>query len=172
MTSTCDRSDVHFRVSHPGMPGGLFERLRLWTGSLALAGQAGARLAYRLGLLASGSTMLRQVRRRPQRTLTSAPRVLGIDDTLVDIWRPESSQQNPEGHHPKPPGASVWVTGIGFERLVICDATSSGNSRCTGLGRSCCDTRKASRTKVGTLPSSITCLGLRERAHHGYRAMI
>ncbi len=48
--------------------------------TLALGGQAGARLARRLGLLASGSTLLRQVRRRPQRTLTSAPRVLGIDD--------------------------------------------------------------------------------------------
>ncbi len=48
--------------------------------TLALGGQAGARLARRLGLLASGSTLLRQVRRRPQRTLPSAPRVLGIDD--------------------------------------------------------------------------------------------
>jgi transposase len=48
--------------------------------TLALGGQAGARLARRLGLLASGSTLLRQVRRRPERTLSSAPRVLGIDD--------------------------------------------------------------------------------------------
>jgi len=52
--------------------------------TLALGGQAGARLARRLGLLASGSTLLRQVRRRPQRTMTSAPRVLGIDDWA---WR-------------------------------------------------------------------------------------
>ncbi len=42
--------------------------------------QAGARPAGRLGLLASGSTLLRQVRRKPERTLTSVPRVLGIDD--------------------------------------------------------------------------------------------
>jgi transposase len=48
--------------------------------TLALGGQAGARLAGRLGLLASGSTLLRQVRRRIQPTPASAPRVLGIDD--------------------------------------------------------------------------------------------
>jgi len=48
--------------------------------TLALGGQAGARLACRLGLLASGSTLLRQLRRRIQRAPVRAPRVLGIDD--------------------------------------------------------------------------------------------
>ncbi len=48
--------------------------------TLALGGQAGARLAGRLGLLASGSTLLRQVRCRIQPCTVSAPRVLGIDD--------------------------------------------------------------------------------------------
>ena len=38
------------------------------------------RLAARLGLLTSGSTLLRQVRRRIQPCIVSAPRVLGIDD--------------------------------------------------------------------------------------------
>ncbi len=48
--------------------------------TLALGGQAGARLAGRLGFLASGSTLLRQVRRRIQPRTVLAPRVLGIDD--------------------------------------------------------------------------------------------
>jgi len=48
--------------------------------TLALGGQAGARLAGRLGLLASGSTLLRQMRRRIQPCTVPAPRVLGIDD--------------------------------------------------------------------------------------------
>lgn len=48
--------------------------------TLALGGQAGARLACRLGLLASGSTLLRQLRRRVRPTSVRAPRVLGIDD--------------------------------------------------------------------------------------------
>ncbi len=48
--------------------------------TLALGGQAGARLAGRLGLLASGPTLLRQVRRRIQPCTVPAPRVLGIDD--------------------------------------------------------------------------------------------
>jgi transposase len=48
--------------------------------TLALGGQAGARLAARLGLLASGSTLLRQVRRRIQPPAVSGPRILGMDD--------------------------------------------------------------------------------------------
>jgi transposase len=48
--------------------------------TLALGGQAGARLAGRLGLLTSGSTLLRQLRRRIPPCTVSAPRVLGIDD--------------------------------------------------------------------------------------------
>lgn len=56
--------------------------------TLALGGQAGARLASRLGLLVSGSTLLRQVRHRMNTTSGRAPRVLGIDDWA---WR--------KGHH-------------------------------------------------------------------------
>jgi transposase len=52
--------------------------------TLALGGQAGARLAGRLGLLVSGSTLLRQLRRRACRAPVVAPRVLGIDDWA---WR-------------------------------------------------------------------------------------
>jgi transposase len=48
--------------------------------TLALGGQAGARLAGRLGLMTSGSTLLRQVRRRVQPDMVMGPRVLGIDD--------------------------------------------------------------------------------------------
>jgi transposase len=52
--------------------------------TLALGGQAGARLARRLGLLIDGSTLLRQLRRRIRPTPAAAPRVLGIDDWA---WR-------------------------------------------------------------------------------------
>ena len=52
--------------------------------TLARGGQAGARLARRLGLLVSGSTLLRQLRRRARRAPVVAPRVLGIDDWA---WR-------------------------------------------------------------------------------------
>jgi transposase len=48
--------------------------------TLALGGQAGARMAQRLGLRIDGSTLLRQVRRRVQPLPVSAPRVLGVDD--------------------------------------------------------------------------------------------
>jgi len=49
-----------------------------------IGGQAGARLARRLGLLVSGSTLLRQLRCRARRAPVVAPRVLGIDDWA---WR-------------------------------------------------------------------------------------
>jgi len=53
--------------------------------TLALGGAAGSRLAHRMGLLAHGSTLLRQLRRRSRSAATSrAPRVLGIDDWA---WR-------------------------------------------------------------------------------------
>jgi transposase len=52
--------------------------------TLAAGGQAGSRLAQRLGLLVSGSTLLRQVRRRVHAESTQVPRVLGIDDWA---WR-------------------------------------------------------------------------------------
>lgn len=50
----------------------------------ALGGSAGARLAQQLGILASGSTLLRQLRRRAFVDCPRAPRVLGIGDWA---WR-------------------------------------------------------------------------------------
>jgi transposase len=50
----------------------------------ALGGSAGARLAQQLGILASGSTLLRQLRREAFVDCPRAPRVLGIDDWA---WR-------------------------------------------------------------------------------------
>ena len=50
----------------------------------ALGGSAGARLARQLGILASGSTLLRQLRRKVFVDCARAPRVLGIDDWA---WR-------------------------------------------------------------------------------------
>ena len=58
------------------------EALRWLT--LALGGRAGARLAERLGLLASRSTLLRKLHQRRLAPLVQAPRVLGIDDWA---WR-------------------------------------------------------------------------------------
>jgi transposase len=51
---------------------------------LALGGAAGARLAQRLGLLVSGLTLLRLVRRGAASPQGSPPRVIGIDDWA---WR-------------------------------------------------------------------------------------
>ncbi len=51
--------------------------------TLALGGSAGSRLAEHLGILASDSTLLRQLRHRPVEEC-AAPRVLGIDDWA---WR-------------------------------------------------------------------------------------
>ena len=39
-------------------------------------------------------------------------------------------------------------------------AISSGSSRCTGPGRSCCATRKASRTRVGILCAETICVAI------------
>ena len=58
------------------------EALRWLT--LALGGRAGARLGERLGLLASRSTLLRELHHRRPRPPVQAPRVLGIDDWA---WR-------------------------------------------------------------------------------------
>jgi transposase len=58
------------------------EALRWLT--LALGGRAGARLAERLGLLASRSTLLRELHHRRPHALAQGPRVLGIDDWA---WR-------------------------------------------------------------------------------------
>nr|WP_089409093.1 ISL3 family transposase [Granulicella rosea] len=52
--------------------------------TLALGGRAGARLAQRLGLLASRSTLLRELHHHRPAPLGQAPRVLGIDDWA---WR-------------------------------------------------------------------------------------
>jgi transposase len=51
--------------------------------TLALGGEAGARLARRVGILTSGETLLRQLRHRTFERPTT-PRVLGIDDWA---WR-------------------------------------------------------------------------------------
>jgi transposase len=48
--------------------------------ALALGGRAGARLARKLGLLASGSTLLRELRKRARPPASPAPRVIGIDE--------------------------------------------------------------------------------------------
>lgn len=48
--------------------------------TLALGGRAGARLACRLGLLASRSTLLRELHHHAAAVPVRAPRVLGIDD--------------------------------------------------------------------------------------------
>jgi transposase len=49
-----------------------------------LGGSAGSRLAKQLGILASGSTLLRQLRRKLIKPSAQGPRVLGIDDWA---WR-------------------------------------------------------------------------------------
>jgi transposase len=48
--------------------------------SAALAGRAGVRLAAKLAMDVSRSTLLRMLRHAPEPTLTAAPRVLGVDD--------------------------------------------------------------------------------------------
>jgi hypothetical protein len=50
----------------------------------ALGGSAGSRLAQQLGILAGGSTLLRQLRRKLMKPSAQQPRVLGIDDWA---WR-------------------------------------------------------------------------------------
>jgi transposase len=50
----------------------------------ALGGSAGSRLAEQLGILASGPTLLRQLRRKAVAATAQAPCVLGIDDWA---WR-------------------------------------------------------------------------------------
>jgi transposase len=52
--------------------------------TLVLGGSAGSRLAEQLGILASGQTLLRQLRRKVIFSSAQAPRVLGIDDWA---WR-------------------------------------------------------------------------------------
>ena len=52
--------------------------------TLALGGSAGARLAEQLGILASGSTLLRGLRKKADAVPFLSPRVVGIDDWA---WR-------------------------------------------------------------------------------------
>jgi transposase len=61
------------------------EQALRWLG-LALGGEAGARTAQRLGLVVSGDTVLRHLRRmsRTQKLTPVSPRVLGMDDWA---WR-------------------------------------------------------------------------------------
>ena len=48
--------------------------------TLALGGRAGERLAHKLGLLVSRSTLLWELRKRARPPLSSEPRVVGIDE--------------------------------------------------------------------------------------------
>lgn len=48
--------------------------------TLALGGSAGSRLAQQLGILTSGSTLLRDLRKNVDVRRSTSPRVLGIDD--------------------------------------------------------------------------------------------
>ncbi len=84
----CDREDCRRRIFTEQLPGTAARYSRRtfrlaealdWI-TLAVGGQAGARLARRLGLLVSGATLLRQLRRRARSSQTQAPRVLGMDD--------------------------------------------------------------------------------------------
>ncbi len=59
------------------------EQALRWLG-LALGGAAGARTAQKLGLVVSGDTLLRHLRRMPLTPTATAPRVLGLDDWA---WR-------------------------------------------------------------------------------------
>jgi transposase len=52
--------------------------------TLALGGSAGSRLAEQLGILTSGSTLLRELRKRAGSQRSTPPRVVGIDDWA---WR-------------------------------------------------------------------------------------
>ena len=52
--------------------------------TLALGGAAGSRLAEQLGIVASGSTLLRGLRQKAETVVSVSPRVVGIDDWA---WR-------------------------------------------------------------------------------------
>jgi transposase len=52
--------------------------------TMVLGGSAGSRLAEQLGILASGSTLLRELRKKSSTSVGVSPRVVGIDDWA---WR-------------------------------------------------------------------------------------
>jgi transposase len=90
----CDNQDCPRRVFTERLPETTetyarrtlrMEQALRWLG-LALGGAAGARTAQRLGLVVSGDTLLRHLRRMPlaQKPTAMAPRVLGLDDWA---WR-------------------------------------------------------------------------------------
>jgi transposase len=92
---------------------------------LALGGAAGSRLARQLGILASGSSLLRELRRHALSVPSRGPRVLGIDDwawrkghrygtILCDLERgkvidllPERSEASTETWMRRHPGAEI-----------------------------------------------------------------
>lgn len=93
--------------------------------ALALGGAAGSRLARQLGILASGCTFLRELRRQAMAAPTRGPRVLGIDDwawrkrhrygtILCDLERgevidllPERSEESTENWLRNHPGTEI-----------------------------------------------------------------
>ncbi len=90
----CDNEDCSLRIFTERLPETTetyarrtlrMEQALRWL-ALALGGAAGARTAQRLGLVVSGDTLLRHLRRMPlaQKPTTMAPRVLGLDDWA---WR-------------------------------------------------------------------------------------
>ena len=84
----CVRSDCSQRVFTERLPGTVARYARRSSRSsealswvaLALGGRAGARLARKLGLLTSGPTLLRALRRRAPPVLSPQPRVVGINE--------------------------------------------------------------------------------------------
>lgn len=57
-----------------------------------LGGSAGSRLAEQLGILARGSTLLRELRKRAGSQRSAPPRVVGIDDSA---WRRPALRNDP-----------------------------------------------------------------------------
>ncbi|WP_235090426.1 ISL3 family transposase [Mycetohabitans sp. B3] len=103
----------------------------LWHVGLALSGAAGARLAQRLGILISGETILRLLKRNGQKHVatTSPPTIIGVDDwafkrghrygtLLVDL-----EQRRPLDLLPNRDATSVanWLTGNRAIRIVSRD---------------------------------------------------
>ena len=86
-TRSCERRIFTERLPEVVLPYGRRSQrlgdLQRYLG-LALGGEAGARLADRLGVPVSGDTLLRLVRRGAPAPIEQAPRVLGVDDWA---WR-------------------------------------------------------------------------------------